>query len=333
MRYAVEAEGLAKTFGETTALSDFDIVIPPGRVVGLLGPNGAGKTTAVRILATLTRPDAGRALVYGHDVVRDPVRVRRLIGLTGQYASLDEDLSGMENLVLVGRLLNFNRAVARRRAEELLDAFDIVHAAHRPVRTYSGGMRRRIDLAASIVGRPRVLFLDEPTTGLDPRVRNDMWTIIRQMVDDGMSVLLTTQYLEEADELADRITVLDGGRVIAEGKPHELKQRIGSQTLQVRIAPGPGDETVTRILTELTGSRPDYQPETRTFKVSVHDPGLLSAVVRRLDSAQITVEELALRLPSLDEVFLGLTGQAGSTGTDERSTSETSAGKRSEPVR
>ncbi|TMZ64690.1 ATP-binding cassette domain-containing protein, partial [Klebsiella pneumoniae] len=262
------------------------------------------KTTAVRILATLTRPDSGRALVYGNDVVRNPVRVRRLVGLTGQYASLDEDLSGLENLVLVSRLSNLSRAEARRRAQELLEGFDIAHAADRPVRTYSGGMRRRIDLAASIVSRPRVLFLDEPTTGLDPRARSDMWTIIREMVGEGVSVLLTTQYLEEADELADTITVIDTGRVIAEGKPHELKRRIGSQTLELRIPADADTETVTRILEELTETRPDFQAETRTFKAPVQDSRIMSAVVRQLDLADIAVEELALRLPSLDEVFL-----------------------------
>ncbi|MER6900380.1 ATP-binding cassette domain-containing protein, partial [Amycolatopsis sp. NPDC000740] len=256
MSHAIQAEGLVKHFGETKALDGVDLEVPFGKVVGVLGPNGAGKTTAVRILATLLRPDAGRATVGGYDVVRDPVRVRGLIGLTGQYASVDEDLSGTENLVLIGKLLNLSRGDARARAAELLERFELTDAAKRPIRTYSGGMRRRLDLAASLVGRPAVLYLDEPTTGLDPHARNEVWAVVRSLVADGATVLLTTQYLEEADQLADRITVFDHGHVVADGRADELKRRVGGQTLQVRPTSLSDLDEVDRILAELTGVRP-----------------------------------------------------------------------------
>ncbi|HEX5405058.1 MAG TPA: ATP-binding cassette domain-containing protein, partial [Pseudonocardiaceae bacterium] len=232
--YAITAEGLTKRFGSTTALAGVSFAVPTGAIVGMLGPNGAGKTTAVRILATLLRPDSGHGTVGGFDVVADPVAVRGLIGLTGQYASVDEDLTGAENLVLIGRLLEQPKAAARARATELLARFDLTEAGDRPTKTYSGGMRRRLDLAASLVGRPSVLFLDEPTTGLDPHSRNDVWRMIRALAQDGVTVLLTTQYLDEADQLADRITVIDHGSVVADGRPDELKRRMGGQTLQVR---------------------------------------------------------------------------------------------------
>jgi oleandomycin transport system ATP-binding protein len=310
MSHAIRAEGLVKKFGETTALGGVDLEVPAGQVVGVLGPNGAGKTTAVRILATLLRPDAGHATVGGYDVVKDPVRVRGMIGLTGQYASVDEDLSGTENLVLIGRLLNLSRPGAKARAAELLAQFELSDAAGRSVKTYSGGMRRRIDLAASLVGHPEVLYLDEPTTGLDPHARNEVWHVVRRLVADGVTVLLTTQYLEEADQLADRITVFDHGLVVADGRSDELKRRVGGQTLQVRPSSLADLDVVARILAELTGLDPARDNDTGLLTVPASDPLLLSTLVRKLDDAGVTADELALRLPSLDEVFLALTGNS-----------------------
>ena len=257
MSHAIQAEGLVKHFGDTKALDGVDLEVPFGQVVGVLGPNGAGKTTAVRILATLMKPDAGRATVGGYDVVADPVRVRSLIGLTGQYASVDEDLNGIENLVLIGRLYGYSRSHAKTRATDLIERFELTKAAKRPIRTYSGGMRRRLDLAASLVGRPEVLYLDEPTTGLDPHARNEVWAVVRTLVADGTTVLLTTQYLEEADQLADTITVFDHGHVVANGRADELKRRTGGQTLQVRPTALGDLDAVERILAGLTGTRPN----------------------------------------------------------------------------
>ncbi|HEY2056726.1 MAG TPA: ATP-binding cassette domain-containing protein [Amycolatopsis sp.] len=319
MSHAIRAEGLVKHFGETKALDGVDLEVPFGKVVGVLGPNGAGKTTAVRILATLLKPDSGHATVGGYDVVKDPVRVRGLIGLTGQYASVDEDLNGTENLMLIGRLLDYSRADARARARELLERFELTDAAKRPVRTYSGGMRRRIDLAASLVGRPEVLYLDEPTTGLDPHARNEVWAVVRNLVAEGATVLLTTQYLEEADQLADKITVIDHGRVVADGRADELKRRVGGQTLQVRPTSMADLDAVFRILATLTGVRPTRDDDTGLLTAPVSDPVLLSTLVRKLDEAGITSDELALRLPSLDEVFLALTGRTAEESTSDRS--------------
>ncbi|WP_330275082.1 ATP-binding cassette domain-containing protein [Lentzea sp. NBC_00516] len=309
MALAIRAEGLVKHYGETKALDGVDLEVPEGKVVGVLGPNGAGKTTAVRVLATLLRPDAGHATVHGHDVLKDPRAVRSLIGLTGQYASVDEDLSGTENLVLLARLLDFSRAGARAKAAELLEQFELTDAAGRAAKTYSGGMRRRLDLAASLVGNPSVLYLDEPTTGLDPHARNEVWAVVRKLVANGVTVLLTTQYLEEADQLADSITVFDHGRVVAEGRPDELKRRVGGQTLQVRPTSLRDLDAVYRILGDLTGARPTRDDDTGLLTAPVNDPVLLSTLVRKLDDAGITADELALRLPSLDEVFLALTGK------------------------
>jgi oleandomycin transport system ATP-binding protein len=323
MSHAIRAEGLVKHFGETKALDGVDLEVPFGKVVGVLGPNGAGKTTAVRILATLLKPDAGHATVGGYDVVKDPVRVRGLIGLTGQYASVDEDLNGTENLMLIGRLLDYSRADARARAKELLERFELTDAAKRPVRTYSGGMRRRIDLAASLVGRPEVLYLDEPTTGLDPHARNEVWAVVRNLVAEGATVLLTTQYLEEADQLADKITVIDHGRVVADGRADELKRRVGGQTLQVRPTSMADLDAVFRILANLTGVRPTRDDDTGLLTAPVSDPVLLSTLVRKLDEAGITSDELALRLPSLDEVFLALTGRSAEESTSDRSLERT----------
>jgi oleandomycin transport system ATP-binding protein len=315
--YAITAEGLTKRFGSTTALAGVSFAVPTGTIVGMLGPNGAGKTTAVRILATLLRPDGGHATVGGHDVVRDAVAVRGLIGLTGQYAAVDEDLTGAENLVLIGRLLELPRLAARARAAELLARFDLADAAGRATKTYSGGMRRRLDLAASLVGRPQVLYLDEPTTGLDPNSRADVWRMVRALADDGVTVLLTTQYLDEADRLADRITVIDHGLVVADGRPDELKRRIGGQTLEVRPTLPHDLDAVAAILADLTGEPPFRDDVSGLLTARTDDPVLLSALVRRLDAAGITADELAMRLPSLDEVFLSLTG-----GPDARTDTE-----------
>jgi oleandomycin transport system ATP-binding protein len=314
--FAVRAEGLVKHFGDTKALDGVDLAVRRGTVLGLLGPNGAGKTTAVRVLATLLRPDSGQAWVDGHDVIAAPAKVRESIGLTGQYASVDETLSGRQNLIMIARLLDFSRRDARARAQELLDWFDLAEAADRPARTYSGGMRRRLDLAASLVGRPSVIFLDEPTTGLDPSKRGDMWNVVRSLVDDGATVLLTTQYLEEADELADEITVIDRGRVIANDTPQGLKRVVGGQTLTVRPAEGDRLPDAVAIVGEIAGARPDVD---RNGLISVPVPGdaVLADTVGRLAADGIAVAELSLHLPSLDEVFLALTGSGKPTPTLE----------------
>jgi oleandomycin transport system ATP-binding protein len=306
MTYSIVADGLVKRFGQTRALDGIDLAVRTGSVFGLLGPNGAGKTTAVRILATLVRPDGGRATVCGHDVVRQAHQVRQVTGLTGQYASVDETLTGTENLVLIGRLTGQSRAAARSRARELLAAFRLEDAAGRAVKTYSGGMRRRLDLAASLVTRPRVLYLDEPTTGLDPRSRNEMWEVVRGLAATGVTVLLTTQYLEEADLLASEIAVIDHGTVIATGTPDELKARTGALTLAVRPA-RPAD--VPAVRTAAAGFA-QAEPEVRgtTVTVPVAGEGVMPAVVRRLEDAGIAVAELTLRGSTLDEVFLSLTG-------------------------
>jgi oleandomycin transport system ATP-binding protein len=314
--YAIEAEGLVKRFGDTTALAGVDLAVRPGTVLGVLGPNGAGKTTAVRILATLLRPDAGSARVGGLDVVRDAGRVRRMVGLTGQYAAVDDDLTGTENLVLIGRLLDLRTAEAKRRAAELLADFELTDAANRPAKTYSGGMRRRLDLAASLVGRPSVIFLDEPTTGLDPTKRDEVWTTIRQLVAEGATVLLTTQYLDEADALADDISVFDHGKIIAHGTPHELKQIVGDQSLEVR----PVDEArlpdVSRVLIEVSGAQPE-SPRRGVLQVPVRDDSALTEAVARLAADGIAVTELALKLPGLDEVFAALTGAPATSDEEE----------------
>ncbi|HEY8474338.1 MAG TPA: ATP-binding cassette domain-containing protein [Natronosporangium sp.] len=308
MTYAIEAEGLVKRFGKTTALAGVDLAARQGSVLGVLGPNGAGKTTAVRILATLLRPDAGRATVGGYDVLSQPGRVRRLIGLTGQYASVDENLTGTQNLLLIGALLDLRRGEAKARADELLTRFGLTEAAGRPVKTYSGGMRRRLDLAASLVGRPDVVFLDEPTTGLDPAKREDVWGMVRALVDDGVTVLLTTQYLEEADALADEISVFHHGRVIAHDTPAGLKRIVGGQTVVVRPSDPDRLADAAAILGTVTGHPPD-EPSPGMLTAPVDGDAAFTTVVNQLAAAGVGVVELALRLPSLDEVFFTLTGR------------------------
>jgi oleandomycin transport system ATP-binding protein len=315
MTYAIEAEGLVKRFGETLALAGINLAAREGTVLGVLGPNGAGKTTAVRVLATLLQPDGGSARVAGLDVVRDAHAVRQQIGLTGQYASVDEDLTGTQNLALIGQLLDLSAKDARARAKELLSWFDLADAADRMAKTYSGGMRRRLDLAASLVGRPSVIFLDEPTTGLDPAKREDMWDVVRDLVTDGSTVLLTTQYLDEADALADEITVIDHGRVIAHDTPDGLKRIVGGQTLTIRPSDPARLEEVSTILGEISANTPELVGR-GVLSAPVSSDAALNEAVARLGSAGITVTELSLHLPSLDEVFFTLTG-ARTTTTEE----------------
>jgi oleandomycin transport system ATP-binding protein len=315
MTYAIQAEGLVKHFGDTVALDGVDLAARTGSVLGVLGPNGAGKTTAVRVLATLLRPDGGRAAVDGYDVVRDAHQVRQLIGLTGQYASVDEMLTGTENLVMIGRLLEMPRREAKARAAELLERFELWDARDRAAKTYSGGMRRRLDLAASLVGRPSVLFLDEPTTGLDPHARGELYETIRGLLSDGVTVLLTTQYLEEADLLADDIAVIDRGKVIAHGTPDQLKNQVGGQVLQVRPVDDRDRETVAGLVSMVVGDGIKIEGDLVTAPVA--DPGVLPKVVRHLDDAGVLVAELTLRRSSLDEVFLSLTGRRAEEITSE----------------
>ena len=315
---AIEATGLEKSFGKTKALAGVDLAARKGIVLGVLGPNGAGKTTAVRILATLLRADAGTALVNGFDVRTQPGKVRANIGLTGQFASVDEDLTGTQNLVMIGQLLDLPTKAAKARAAELLEWFDLTEAAGKMAKTYSGGMRRRLDLAASLVGRPPVIFLDEPTTGLDPAKREDMWDVIRNLVGDGSTVLLTTQYLDEADALADEITVIDHGKVIAHDTPHGLKRVVGGQRLTAHpVDPARYDDLVT-VLSEISGGTPERDGR-GTVTIRVDGDEVLPDVVARLRAAGITVDELSLHLPSLDEVFFTLTGtrSGGSRDAEE----------------
>ncbi|MGA5305662.1 ATP-binding cassette domain-containing protein [Nucisporomicrobium flavum] len=306
MKHAIRAEGLVKRFGAVTALDGVDLEVGAGTVLGLLGPNGAGKTTIVRILATLLRPDAGEVRILGHDPRHDVEAVRGQIGLTGQFAAVDENLTGVENLVFLARLIGQSRAEARETARGLLERFSLSDAADRPARTYSGGMRRRLDLSACLVGRPRVVFLDEPTTGLDPRAREQLWESIRGEVRRGVTVLLTTQYLEEADQLADDIVVIDRGRAVAHGTPTELKRRVGGQTLQVQPADPADLHRVAVIVTEVAGR---HEVDNAVVTAPAADTGVLPEMVRRLDAAGIGVAEIGIRQPSLDEVFKQLTSQ------------------------
>ena len=307
---AVRVEGLVKRFGSTVALDGVDLTIPTGTVLGLLGPNGAGKTTMVRVLTTLLRPDAGRAEVVGHDVVAQPQAVRRAIGLSGQYAAVDENLTGFENLYLVGRLYGMGRAPSRARARELLGRFRLEDAAERPAKTYSGGMRRRLDLAGALVARPQVVVLDEPTTGLDPRGRLETWAMISELVADGATVLLTTQYLEEADQLADTIAVIDRGRVIAQGTADELKAQIGGERLQVVVARPDQLGFAGTVLTEVGVGEPIVDHHLRKVAVPVSSgTKALVEALRRFDVEGVEVLDVALHRPTLDDVFLTLTGR------------------------
>ncbi|MGA5525487.1 ATP-binding cassette domain-containing protein [Streptomyces pseudogriseolus] len=316
---AVTVRGLVKHYGETKALDGVDLDVAEGTVMGVLGPNGAGKTTLVRVLSTLLAPTAGHATVAGYDVVRQPRQLRRVIGLTGQYASVDEKLSGWENLYLIGRLLDLPRKEARRRADELLERFSLTEAARRPAGTYSGGMRRRLDLAASMIGRPAVLYLDEPTTGLDPRTRNEVWDEVKRLVGDGVTVLLTTQYMEEAEQLASELTVVDRGKVIASGGIEELKAKVGGRTLRIR----PADPLELRPLANaldslgITGlATTTVDTERAAVLVPVLSDEQLTAVVGAVTARGITLSSLTTELPSLDEVFLSLTGHRASAPQD-----------------
>jgi ABC-2 type transport system ATP-binding protein len=319
---AITAEGLVKIYrsrkNEVRALDGLDLEVPEGTVLGLLGPNGAGKTTAVRVLATLLRPDAGRATVAGLDVVRDAEELRHLIGLSGQYAAVDENLTGRENLYLFGRLYQLPAAEAHKRADELLDQFDLSDAADRTAKTYSGGMRRRLDLGSALIGRPSLLFLDEPTTGLDPRSRLGMWDVIRGLVREGTTLLLTTQYLEEADELADTIAVVDHGKIIARGTADELKSQVGGERIEVVVHGREAMLQAIEILARLAGERPIVDEHTRKLTVPAHGgAGRLVQVVRDLDEAGIGIDDIGLRRPTLDDVFLSLTGHASADGEKE----------------
>ena len=307
---AIVVEGLHKSFGRVRALNGVDLVVRYGTVLALLGPNGAGKTTLVRILTTLLGPDAGRAQVAGHDVVREASALRAAIGLAGQYAAVDQNLTGQENLELVGRLYHFSKPEARRRASELLEQFALTEACRRTVKTYSGGMRRRLDLAASLVARPKVLFLDEPTAGLDPRSRIGLWEVIQDLVKDGTTVLLTTQHMEEADRLADTITLLDRGSVIAEGTAGELKGRSGGKILRVQVADRNQAAEAAEAVARFGSDMPQIVTETAQISLSV-DGGasLLADVVRQLDASGIAISDIALREPTLEDVYLALTGR------------------------
>jgi ABC-2 type transport system ATP-binding protein len=306
---AIETGGLVKAFGDTRALDGVDLSIRSGSVYGLLGPNGAGKTTTIRVLTTLLRPTAGRAIVLGHDVVRDPATVRRKVSLTGQYASVDEDLTGHENLVLISRLLGLSWKDARARAAELLGAFGLSDAAGKQVRMYSGGMRRRIDIAASLVTRPEILFLDEPTSGLDPRSRNQVWDLVRRIAADGTTVLLTTQYLEEADRLAERMAVIDHGRVIAEGTSRDLKSSVGSNTLHFHLASPEQRPQAQAVIAGLLGDGVLPPTDPLAFTVKLPDAAKATDVLGALCRAQISLTDFSLGAPSLDDVFFALTGR------------------------
>ncbi|GAA1826483.1 daunorubicin resistance protein DrrA family ABC transporter ATP-binding protein [Pseudonocardia alni subsp. carboxydivorans] len=309
---AVEVDGLVRTFGDVRAVDGISFSTGRGQVLGLLGPNGSGKTTTVRMLATLLPPSAGRAAVLGRDVVGDAAGVRSLIGLTGQYAAVDEALTGRDNLYLIGRLLDLPRPAARARAVELIDRFGLTDAAGRRAGTYSGGMRRRLDLAASLVGRPEVLFLDEPTTGLDPLHRNEVWEAVRRLAEDGVTVLLTTQYLEEADQLAHDLVVLDQGRVIASGTAAQLKSRAGGRRLHVRPELPREAPLVAALVAQEAGAEPTVEPSGEVT-AAVADHGALRRTEDRLVAEGVAVAEIGLRLPSLDDVFLSLTGHAAET--------------------
>jgi len=314
---AIETNDLVKVFGETRAVDGISLSVPTGIVYGVLGPNGAGKTTTIRVLATLLRPDGGSARVLGHDVVTDADAVRASVSLTGQFASVDDELSGRENLVLLGRLLGLRKRAADARAAELLEAFGLADASDRLVSSYSGGMRRRLDFAASIVVTPELLFLDEPTTGLDPRSRSQVWDIVRVLVAEGTTVLLTTQYLDEADQLADRLAIIDHGKVIAEGTPGELKARVGAGALHVRVRDPETRAEAARVLAGVLSERAQLESDPAALSLRATDPEAVARALAELARAGIPVAEFALGQPSLDEVFLALTGHPAEAPADE----------------
>lgn len=307
--WAVEADGLVKVFGQNRAVDGVDLRVKTGTVYGVLGPNGAGKTTTINMLATLMRPDGGTGRVFGYDVVRDPQIVRQLIGVTGQFASVDETLSATENLMIFARLLGLGRAEARAKQEELLERFGLAEAARRPLKDFSGGMRRRLDLAASLIAQPPLIFLDEPTTGLDPRTRGQMWDTIRELVATGSTVLLTTQYLDEADQLADRIAVIDRGKVVAEGTSDELKASVGASSLQLRLEHAADTADALTAIERMLGVRGTLSPEAARITAPMADPNRIADLLITLRESGIRVTELSVQKPTLDEVFLTITGK------------------------
>ncbi|MFS0782174.1 ATP-binding cassette domain-containing protein [Bacillus sp. 1P06AnD] len=307
--WAVEARGLVKTFGDNRAVDGVDLNVRAGTIYGVLGPNGAGKTTTIRMLATLLRADAGTTRIFGYDVEKDPQMVKQLIGVTGQYASVDESLSATENLIIFSRLLGLGRKEAKRKAEELLEEFSLTEAAKRPLKNFSGGMRRRLDLAASLIAQPPLIFLDEPTTGLDPRTRNQMWKTIRQLVNSGSTVLLTTQYLQEADELADRIAVIDRGRVVAEGTVNELKASVGTSSLQVSIQQSNEMQKARKTVEQILKVKAVVSLEEGRITAPMKDADRVADLLIALRDSGIKLSELSVQKPSLDEVFLTITGE------------------------
>ena len=314
--WAIEAHGLVKVFGDQRAVDGIDLNVAPGMVYGVLGPNGAGKTTTIRMLATLLKIDEGEAKIFGYDVVKDAHQVRQLIGVTGQYASVDETLTARENLDIFCRLQGLTGKAIRAKSDELLESFALLDAANKPLSKFSGGMRRRLDLAASLIARPPLIFLDEPTTGLDPRTRSQMWDTIRELVAAGSTVLLTTQYLDEADQLADRIAVIDVGRVVAEGTADELKALVGTSALQLTLAETADAADAARIIAGITGAEPTLSPESRRVNAPLTDTSVVTDVLVALREKGIEVTELSLQKPSLDEVFLTITGHTAEDHTD-----------------
>jgi ABC-2 type transport system ATP-binding protein len=320
--WAVEADGLVKVFGQNRAVDGVDLRVKTGTVYGVLGPNGAGKTTTINMLATLMRPDGGTGRVFGYDVVRDPQIVRQLIGVTGQFASVDETLSATENLMIFARLLGLGRAEARAKQEELLERFGLAEAARRPLKDFSGGMRRRLDLAASLIAQPPLIFLDEPTTGLDPRTRGQMWDTIRELVATGSTVLLTTQYLDEADQLADRIAVIDRGKVVAEGTSDELKASVGASSLQLRLEHAADTADALTAIERMLGVRGTLSPEAARITAPMADPGRVADLLITLRESGIGVAELSVQKPTLDEVFLTITGKPATADENAESQKE-----------
>jgi ABC-2 type transport system ATP-binding protein len=319
--WAVEASGLVKVFGDNRAVDGVDLRVRTGSVYGVLGPNGAGKTTVIRMLATLLRPDGGSATIFGHDVQHEAQIVRQLIGVTGQYASVDETLSATENLVLFSRLNGLSRTESRRKSTELLERFDVTAAAKRPLKNFSGGMRRRLDLAASLISQPPLIFLDEPTTGLDPRTRAQMWDTIRELVSTGSTVLLTTQYLDEADQLADRIAVIDTGRVVAEGTADELKASVGESSLQLRLADSADRDDAVRAIRAVLGVDATISPEAARITAPMQQPDRITDLLVAFRDAGISLTELAVQKPTLDQVFLTLTGHGVGTPEEKETVS------------